>query len=115
MTVTSAIPWREPAYNDNTWKSGPGPLGFGGISDNSTSPSRRITIATVINPRPPSPETRQLTVYFRNTFEIDQAAAYFELDLNIMSDAGAAVYINGTEVFRDSNLPLGGIVCHFNR
>lgn len=97
-------PWREPAYNDSNWKSGNGPLGFGGINDNTTSPSRRITIATTINPRP-----RQLTAYFRNTFEIDQAAAYFELDLNIMSDAGAAVYINGTEVFRDSNLPLGAL------
>ncbi len=97
-------PWQEITYNDSAWKSGPGPLGFGGINDNSTSPSRRVTIATVINPRP-----RQLTVYFRNTFEIDQAAAYLDLDLNIMSDAGAAVYINGTEVFRDSNLPLGAL------
>ncbi|MCP4846798.1 MAG: hypothetical protein GY899_02490 [Verrucomicrobiaceae bacterium] len=97
-------PWLGVSYNDSAWNGGPGPLGFGGISDNSTSPSKRIEIATVINPRP-----RQLTVYFRNTFEIDQAAAYFELDLNIMSDAGAAVYINGIEVFRDSNLPIGAL------
>jgi hypothetical protein len=94
--------WRQIGYDDTAWESGPAPLGFGGISDNSTTPAKRITLGTTINPRP-----RQLTVYFRNTFEIDQAAAFFELDLNIMSDAGAAVYINGEEVFRDSNLPVG--------
>lgn len=96
--------WQQVDYDDTAWASGPGPLGFGGISDNSTNPSQRISLATTINPRP-----RQLTVYFRNTFEIDQAAAFFELDLNIMSDAGAAVYINGTEVFRDSNLPANAL------
>jgi hypothetical protein len=101
--------WRAIPYNDSSWKSGPGPLGFGGINNTATNPSTRVAIATQINPRPPPPETRQLTAYFRKTFEIDESTAHFELDLNIMSDAGAAVYINGSEVFRDSNLPLGAL------
>ena len=92
--------WREPEFNDTNWKSGNSPLGFGNISNTAVVPRENITLQTLINPRP-----RQVTTYFRKTFDLEDAKNHFELRLKIMSDGGGAVYMNGTELFRDSNLP----------
>lgn len=91
--------WKEPQYNDSEWKEGPSPLGFGNISDTGTLPRTNIPIETQINPRP-----RQVTTYFRKIFELEDSQSHYELRLKIMSDGGGAVYLNGKEIFRDSNL-----------
>jgi len=91
--------WKEPNYDDSGWKEGPSPLGFGNISDTHTLPRTNIPIETQINPRP-----RQITTYFRKSFELENSQSHFELRLKIMSDGGGAVYLNGKEIFRDSNL-----------
>ena len=94
------VAWREPEYDDATWNEGLSPLGFGNISDTSKVPRVNIPLKTEINPRP-----RQITTYFRKNFEIEDAQSHYELRLKIMSDGGGAVYLNGKEIFRDSNLP----------
>ena len=91
--------WKEPQYNDSGWEEGPSPLGFGNISDTNTLPRTNIPVETQINPRP-----RQITTYFRKNFELEDSQSHFELRMKIMSDGGGAVYLNGEEIFRDSNL-----------
>ena len=91
--------WKEPEFNDANWKEGPSPLGFGNISNTAVVPRINVPIGTVINPRP-----RQITTYFRKSFNLNDAQSHFELRLKIMSDGGGAVYMNGKEIFRDSNL-----------
>ena len=92
--------WKEPEFNDTNWKEGSSPLGFGNISNTAFVPRENISLETIINPRP-----RQITTYFRKTFDLKDAKSHFELRLKIMSDGGGAVYMNGVEIFRDSNLP----------
>lgn len=82
--------WTATNYNDDCWDFGNGSFGFG---------DARTTVLT--NNGGP-------TYYFRKEFNVADVSAINYLLLNLRRDDGAAVYINGTEVFR-SNLPNGSI------
>ncbi len=86
--------WRMPGYSDGTWAFGPGKLGY---SDNP---------ATTLN-YGPNASNKYITYYFRKQFNVANVAALTDsLDLNILRDDGAVVFINGVEVVR-SNMPAG--------
>lgn len=91
--------WRLFAFDDSAWPSGNGPLGYGSIINDGDT----VTLATQVNSAPP----RQPTSYFRKTFEIADASAFLELNLSLLSDGGVAIYLNGVEAFRGSNLIPG--------
>lgn len=91
------------SYRDNTngglanWTNGLGaaptgsaPLGFGQGNE-----------ATLVTPG-------QKTYYFSKEFNVDKAADHGSLELQLLADDGAVVYINGTEVHR-YNMPAGEI------
>jgi len=74
----------------------PDPVGYGalGPSGNTITP-RSIGL--------PSSGLRY-TAYFRKTFAVSDLGAIKSLVLNMLRDDGAAVYLNGQEVYRTSNL-----------
>lgn len=86
--------WRALGFDDNSWASGPGELGFGDGGE-PTVLSRTNTLG----------ETN-LTFYFRHTFTVADTGAYSNLLVRLRRDDGAVVYLNGVEVFR-SNMPEG--------
>ena len=86
--------WRAPAYDDSSWGTGAAPLGYGLIDD--------TTIATTVN------TARHVTAYFRSGFEISDLELVTEASIQVHSDGGAIVYINGVEAARD-NMPAGPI------
>ena len=77
--------WQSPGFDDATWSSGPGELGFGDLDE-----------ATVLN--------RVNTAYFRSTFTVANPALINSLFADVWRDDGVIVYINGVEVLRD-NMP----------
>lgn len=83
--------WKEPAYDDSLWAVGDAPLGFGSINDHPFP-------GPWINPN------RNITVYFRKNFEVINVTLITEATARVMSDGGAIVYLNGTEIARD-NMP----------
>ncbi len=89
---TNEVPgWNQPAFTDTAWPSGAGQLGYGD-GDESTvigASSNLITAA-----------------YFRKTIVVNNAAAINAMDLQLLSDDGAIVYLNGTEILR-YNMPTG--------
>ena len=85
--------WNQDTFDDSTWDSGHGLLGF------STSKTVQTTVPN---------DATTVTYYFRHTFEVDDATLVQALDLEIERDDGAVVYLNGQEVMR-SNLPAGAI------
>jgi hypothetical protein len=87
--------WKESAFNDTTWASGPAVLGGGDAH-----------IVTTVNLGPSG--ARYITTYFRRTFNLTNASAVQSLLLNILRDDGVVVYINGVEVARQ-NMPAGPI------
>jgi hypothetical protein len=82
--------WRGAGFDDSSWPSGAAPLGYGMASITTTQASGRITY------------------YHRRTFTVADPAAYSNLVVRLRRDDGAAVYINGGEVFR-ANLSAGAL------
>ena len=88
--------WRAPAFNHNAWAQGPAQLGYG-EGDESTVVSFG-----------PNAAQKYRTTYFRHAFNVANPATVQSLNLRLLRDDGAVVYLNGTEVVR-SNMPAGTI------
>jgi hypothetical protein len=88
--------WRELIYDDSAWLSGPAELGYGDQAESRPE-------ATVVS-YGPNASAKYITTYFRRSFTVTNAAAFTELTVRLMRDDGAAVYLNGTNIFV-SNLP----------
>ena len=86
------VAWRDPSFDDSAWRSGLAELGYG---DNDE--------ATVLG-FGDSTDDRFETTYFRHHFEVADVGSVEGLLVNLLRDDGAAVYLNGTEVFRTDNL-----------
>ncbi len=94
--TSPALTWRNTVYDEAGWKSGPAQLGYGDGDE-----------ATVIG-FGSNPALRAITAYFRRTFQVTNPATLGSLQLRLLRDDGAIVYLNGTEIFR-SNIPTGPV------
>ena len=90
--------WKEPAYDDSAWDSGPSQLGYG---DNDEA-----TLVSFVDTDPVANGTQKnATTYFRKTINIPDPSIFENFTLGYIYDDGAVVYVNGVEVAR-KNLPL---------
>jgi hypothetical protein len=78
--------WRLNNFVDSAWKTGPGQFGYGNDDEQTVvgygSSRKKKFIAT----------------YFRKTFMAANAAAVRRLELKLLFDDGAAVFLNGTRI-----------------
>jgi LysM repeat protein len=88
--------WARGEYDDTKWAAGPGPLGYGDPHIKSTVEDGDDSTH------------KNLVVFFRHTFQVDDPTAVAHLLGALMCDDGAAVYLNGQEVYR-RNLPDGAL------
>src|SRR5262245_28398479 len=88
--------WTGSAYSDTSWPQGAAQLGYGD-GDEATVVSYGGNAAA-----------KAITTYFRRTFTVSAAAAFRRLDVELLRDDGAVVYLNGVEILRD-NMPSGPI------
>jgi hypothetical protein len=84
--------WKETAFDDNSWPSGPAVLGF----ENAQLPELLLT---------PFPNSGATTYYFRTSFQVDPALAPSGIQITHLVDDGAAFYLNGQEIGSRFNLP----------
>jgi hypothetical protein len=89
--------WRYPDFDDDNWPSGLGMFGYGGSTRYGT-----------ILDYGPNPNNKHITSYFRKQFTLSDIENFEALELTLMVDDGAIVYVNGHEVVRE-NLPIGQI------
>lgn len=80
--------WRMTYFDDSAWKNGMAELGYGDGDER-----------TVVNFGDDA-ETKFITTYFRHTFYVTNPLDFDRLDLHLLSDDGAVVYLNGIEVYR---------------
>ena len=87
--------WREMAFDDNAWNSGPAPFGYGdgpfGADLSLLDPPMR---------------NNYTTLFLRQTFELSSVGAVNQLMARVDYDDGFLMWINGTEVLR-INVPGG--------
>jgi len=88
--------WTSNAFDDVNWDQGKAPLGYGDGGMSTTLDFGGDSGNKVI------------TYYFRQTFDVSDPAAIQRLELNLVRDDGAVIYLNGREVARD-NMPAGTI------
>jgi hypothetical protein len=82
--------WRDSAYDDSTWSSGPGALG---AETNPLAETLRTAFPNVPN-----------TAYFRTQFNVNAGLSASVIQVTHLIDDGAAFYLNGREIGR-YNLP----------
>ncbi|MBI5384129.1 MAG: hypothetical protein HZA90_05525 [Verrucomicrobia bacterium] len=87
-------PWKAADYFDQSWSSGPAPLGYG-----QTNLATTLGYGTNANARYP-------TYYFRQEFFVDVLPV--SLTLNVRRDDGVIFYLNGQELVR-MNAPTGAV------
>ena len=86
--------WRGTSFNDGSWASGNAQLGYGDGDE-----------ATVVSYGPDA-NNKYITTYFRKTISIADASILTSISGNVKRDDGIAIYVNGTEVYRN-NLAAG--------
>ncbi len=91
--------WVGAAFNDAAWKSGVAEIGYGDGNDNK-APTTVLDYGTDLT-------AKRLTNYFRKTVTLADLANYANFTLEVFRDDAAAVYVNGTQIYRDTNLPAG--------
>jgi hypothetical protein len=90
----AGLGWRQPSFSDASWVAGAAPLGYG--DDNMVTTVSFGGVAT----------NKFTTTWFRHSFVVDDPTGFQTVTLGLIRDDGAAVFLNGREVFR-SNLPTG--------
>jgi uncharacterized repeat protein (TIGR01451 family) len=95
--VDQGTAWRNRVFDDSAWGLGGAQLGYGDGDE-----------ITVLNFGPDA-NAKYPTYYFRRAFYIQDASAWSGLNIRLLRDDGAVVYLNGVEVFR-SNMPAGTIL-----
>jgi hypothetical protein len=84
------VDWESPVFDDAAWRRGLAQLGYGDGDE-----------ATVINKG--SSTNRPITSYYRTEFFVDPLAPAPDLlQLMLLADDGAIVYLNGQRVVRDN-------------
>ena len=87
--------WKDIGFNSSDWLSGPSGFGYGDGDD-----------ATIV--------PNAMSVFIRNTFEIDSADDILEFLLHIDYDDAFVAYLNGIEIARN-NIGTPGIVPPYNQ
>ncbi len=90
--------WYNAAFNDSTWKSGPAKLGYG--DDGEVTP---VNFG-------PNASSKYITTYFRKHFTVDSLTSLTTVNINLIRDDGAVVYLNNKELFRSNMHPTGDIL-----
>lgn len=88
--------WTDISFNDASWSQGNAELGYGDGDE-----------TTVVSYGPDN-NNKYISTYFRKEISVVNPSQFSHLDLSLLRDDGAVVYINGNEVWR-SNMPSGTI------
>jgi hypothetical protein len=95
--INAGTVWRDNAYDDSSWPSGPAELGFGDGDE-----------ATIVS-YGPDPNAKYITTYFRHAFNVTDPSSFATLNMWMLRDDAGVAYVNGAEIFRSPNLPTGTI------
>ncbi len=86
--------WTDEFFDDSQWKSGQGALGY------------NYPGANTIVEYGPDAANKYITYWFRKQFRIDKASDWSNLQIELLRDDGAIVWLNGQEIIR-SNMAAG--------
>lgn len=86
--------WRTPGFNDDTWATGRAPFYY----ENGSGFTGNTQLSDMFG--------GYSSVYLRHSFDVSTPTAFQDLTLNVQSDDGCIVWLNGIEIAR-INMPAG--------
>ncbi|HMU47243.1 MAG TPA: metallophosphoesterase [Chitinophagaceae bacterium] len=90
--------WETSGFNDASWNSGNGELGYGDGDETTVVNAGCTPVASCTS--------KFITTYFRKAITIANPSAFTDFTLNVKRDDGIVVYINGIERY-SNNMPAG--------
>lgn len=88
--------WTSALFDDSGWSNGAAQLGYG-ENDEATEPDYGN-----------DSQQKHPAYYFRRKFQVNSTSDLRQLELQLLADDGAIVYLNGSEIFRFS-MPAGDV------
>jgi hypothetical protein len=97
--LPTPLAWTAEAFDDSGWPAGRYGVGY---DTQAEPPNADALIVTDVLPAPGT-----LSVYTRTRFVVEHVSLIDEVRLGADYDDGIVAWINGTEVFRSVEMPLG--------
>lgn len=99
--VDPGVLWKDLGFDDAVWRSGAAEIGYG---DGGES-----TVAGFVDTDPlVTGIQRNITTYFRKSFDAPGVTNFQSLKLRMVRDDGVVTYLNGVEIYRN-NMPAGPV------
>ena len=96
-TSAPASTWKNTGFNDTSWTSGAGQLGYGDGDEATVVPFVDADTIT-------AGVQKNTTTYFRKTFTVTNKTSLLSAKVFVLRDDGAVIHVNGAEIGR-SNMP----------
>ncbi len=97
-TKEASVPadaWRQRAFDDANWSTGPTPIGYGSVPETGR----------IVTQLPSSKLGGYVSVYLRHSFSLPDPQLIAQLSLALTVDDGAIVWLNGVELGRINVVP----------
>jgi len=104
--ISLGTSWRQSAYDDSAWPSGPGVLGA--ETDNPTLLPLTNTVLSITN----AANSFVTTYYFRTHFTLSYDPTLITLTASNLIDDGAVFYLNGQEIYRQNMISKPNMVTY---
>ena len=88
--------WHTASFDDSKWNSGPARLGYGDNNEKTLLGFGKDA------------KKKHAASYFRHSFELPGRVEFGDLELNILADDGAIIYLNGKQAAR-LRMPKGTV------
>lgn len=93
--------WIQSSYDDASWPQGAAELGYGDGGEGTEIPCG-------VSPCSGATPGKWITSYYRRKFNVSNPSAFGGLQVSVVYDDGAVVYLNGQELYR-INMPAGPV------
>jgi len=93
--------WKHPDFDDEIWADGQALLGYGRVNGRITRTEIPSSAGSIFDPK-------NVTAYFRKEFALSSPTEVARLNVSLIADDAAILYINGFEMGR-FNLPAGNL------
>lgn len=89
--------WATHTFDDASWPSGPGILGYGDL--NGQVPVTQVNAAPA-----------RISTYFRHAFDVSNPRQYGDLTMQLLREDGAVIWLNGVEVHRSNMIAAPAVI-----
>lgn len=85
-----SVAWTQPDFDDTSWKTGQTKFGFGDGNEKTM-----VSFGEDV-------QNKYISYFFRTEFDVEDVESVINLEMSLLRDDGAVVYLNGNEIKRSN-------------